>query len=104
VLTATPVAFPSPAAAFAILRASGGVDDPLIGAETTRLGATAPADATAGWRELDRYLVSPPQSYVAAFGHPRATTFLSERIDPGLARFNPVYGSDYSSWKLKEGE
>ena len=104
VLTATPVAFPSPAGAFAILRASGGVDDPLIGAEATRLGATAPADATAGWRELDRYLVSPPQSYVAAFGHPRATTFLSERIDPGLARFNPVYGSDYSSWKLKEGE
>jgi hypothetical protein len=62
-------------------------------------------DATAALAsELDRYLVSPPQSYVAPFGHGQVATFFSERMDPDVAIFHPVYGNDYSSWALKEGE
>ncbi len=104
VLSRTPAAFPSPNGPFAILRAEQGLDDPLVAAETERLAASDAEAVAADWAELDRYLVSPPQSYLAVVGHERATTFLSERIDPGLARFNPVYGNDYSSWRLKEGE
>ena len=49
-------------------------------------------------------MVSPPQSYLVVLGHPQATTFLSERIDPKSAIFHPLYRNDYSSWQLKEGE
>ena len=79
--------------------------DPLIDPQLERLAA-ALATRSVGQRlgALDRYLVSPPQSYVAVFGHPRATTLLSERIDPGTAIYNPVFGNDYSSWSCSEGE
>ena len=49
-------------------------------------------------------MVSPPQSYLVVLGHPSTTTFLSERIDPKSAILHPLYGTDYSSWQLKEGE
>ena len=56
------------------------------------------------WSELDRYLVSAPQAYIAPYGHRKLATFLSERIDPETAMFHPVYFNDYSSWSLEEGE
>ena len=55
------------------------------------------------WRELDRHVVSPPQSYVAVLGHPTVTTFFSDRMDPGGTVVHPVFGHDYSSWQLEEG-
>ena len=81
-----------------------GVDgDPSIDAEIERLSVEPELDA-AEWAELDRYVVSPPQSYVAPLGHAKRATFFSERMDLGSAIFHPVYGNDYSSWTLKEGE
>ncbi|MQA75676.1 MAG: hypothetical protein GEU88_15275 [Solirubrobacterales bacterium] len=83
----------------------GNVDDPFIDSELDRLRAVAELDsATADWSALDRYLVSPPRSYVAPLGHQQVATFLSERVDPRSAGFHPVYRNDYSSWALKEGE
>jgi peptide/nickel transport system substrate-binding protein len=85
--------------------ASLGLEDPLVASELSRLGALTPLDASADeWSKLDRYVVSPPQSYIAALGHLTATTFFSERMDPQSAIFSPVYRNDYSSWQLNEGE
>jgi len=79
--------------------------DPLATAELARLGAPDELDPDLDQiRELDRYLVSPPQSYFAAIGHPSKTTLLSERIDPKSSVLNPLFGADYSLWLLKEGE
>ena len=56
------------------------------------------------WAELDRYLVGPPQSYIAPYGHTKEPKFMSERMDFDSAVFHPVYFNDYSTWALKEGE
>jgi peptide/nickel transport system substrate-binding protein len=93
--------FPSPAGFFA----SVALDDPFVTGELGRLAATSELDPAAGdWKDLDRYVVSPPQSYVAVIGHPTISTFFSERMDPGGAIVHPVFGNDYSSWQLREGE
>jgi peptide/nickel transport system substrate-binding protein len=82
-----------------------GVDDPAAQRELGRLAeAEDLSSVTEEWAALDAYLVSPPQSYVAPFGHREAATFLSERVDPATAIFHPVYRNDYSSWTLEEGE
>jgi peptide/nickel transport system substrate-binding protein len=79
--------------------------DPFVSDELARLTPLDELEPSAGdWSELDRYVVSPPQSYVAVLGHPTVTTFFSERMDPGSAIVQPVFGNDYSSWQLKEGE
>ena len=72
--------------------------------ELERLADDELDPAAGDWSELDRYVVSPPQSYVAVLGHPTVTTFFSERMDPAGAVVHPVFGNDYSSWQLKEGE
>ena len=93
--------FPAPLGFFG----SVGVDDPFVAGQLARLGGTTELEVPAHqWSELDRYLVSPPQSYVAVLGHPTVATFFSERMDPGSAVVHPVFGNDYSSWQLKEGE
>ena len=52
------------------------------------------------WAALDRRLID--QGYVAVYGNPTRTTFLSDRMDfENCARFHPVYGNDYSSFCLK---
>ena len=83
----------------------GNVDDPKINDEIDRLSLETDTESVAtDWSELDRYLVSAPQAYIAPYGHRKLATFLSERIDPETAMFHPVYFNDYSSWSLKEGE
>jgi peptide/nickel transport system substrate-binding protein len=80
-------------------------NDPFVASELDRLAASDELDPAAGdWKALDSYVVSPPQSYVAVLGHPTIPTFFSERMDPGSAVVHPVFGNDYSSWQLKEGE
>ena len=82
----------------------GNVDDPFIDEELGRLRGEADVqDVVEDWRELDRYVVGPPQSHLAPFGHKQVATFLSERIEPESAIFHPLYRNDYSSWRLKEG-
>jgi peptide/nickel transport system substrate-binding protein len=81
------------------------IDDPHINEEIARLRPEPDLKSVAeDWAALDAYLVSPPHSYVAVFGHKKVGTFFSERMDPATAIFHPVYQNDYSSWTLKEGE
>jgi len=80
----------------------GNVDDPKINSGISRLRAISDLDSVAEeWGALDAYLVSPPHSYVAVFGHKKVATFFSDRMDPATAIFHPVYQNDYSSWTLK---
>lgn len=82
-----------------------GTADPLAVAELDRLAGPGGLDPdTDEIRHLDDYLTSPPQSYFVAIGHPSATTFLSERIDPKSSILTPLFGADYATWQLKEGE
>jgi peptide/nickel transport system substrate-binding protein len=83
----------------------GNVDDPHINDEIDRLSLETDTEAVAtDWAALDEFLVSPPQSYIAPYGHRKLATFLSERMDFESAMFHPVYFNDYSSWALTEGE
>ena len=82
-----------------------GLDDPLVVADLGLYAASAGAEpSTEEWGELDQHVMSPPQAYVVPLGHPTATTFLSERIEPSSAVLHPVFRNDYSRWRLKEGE
>ncbi len=61
-----------------------------------------PLGASTGheWAKLDSRVVD--RAYLAPFGSEKRDTFLSERLDSdNCARFNPVYGNDYSSFCLK---
>jgi peptide/nickel transport system substrate-binding protein len=83
----------------------GNVDDKQINDEIDRLALETDTEAAAeDWAALDEYLISPPQSYIAPYGHRKLATFFSERMDFESAVFHPVYFDDYSSWSLKEGE
>ena len=53
------------------------------------------------WAEWDRALVSPPNSYIAPYGHRKLATFTSDRIDFDAIVFHPLYNNDYSTFKLK---
>ena len=81
----------------------GNVDDPKINDEIDRLSLETDLEAVAGdWSELDQYLIEPPQSYIAPYGHRKLATFVSERIDfEGIVQ-HPVYQNDYSTFALTE--
>ena len=81
----------------------GNVDDPKIKDELDRLNLETDAEAVSeDWQELDEYLVSPPQSYIAPWGHRKLATFLSERMDWESAVFHPVYFNDYTTFAITE--
>jgi peptide/nickel transport system substrate-binding protein len=83
----------------------GNVDDPKINDEIDRLSLETDTESVAAdWSELDRYLIEPPQSYIAPYGHRKLAKFFSERMDFDAAVFHPVYQNDYSTWALTEGE
>ena len=79
----------------------GEVHDPVIDAGLDRLSREPDVEsAKDGWAALDRRVID--RAYVAAYGHPKRTTFLSARMDfENCARFHPVYGNDDSSFCLK---
>ena len=81
----------------------GNVDDPEIKKELDRLNLEPDVEAVAeDWAALDEYLVAPPQSYIAPWGHRKLATFLSERMDWDSAVFHPVYFNDYTTFALTE--
>jgi peptide/nickel transport system substrate-binding protein len=83
----------------------GRVDDPKINDEIDRLSLETDTQAVSDdWAALDSYLIEPPQSYIAPYGHRKLAKFMSERMDFDAALFHPVYFNDYSTWALKEGE
>ena len=78
------------------------VDDPKIQKEMGRLTLEPNLDEVASdWGALDEYLVSPPQSYIVAYGHRKLATFTSDRIDFDSVIVQPLYLNDYTSFKLK---
>ena len=82
----------------------GNVDDPRIARELATLERTQDTEAAAGdYAALDEYIVAPPHSYVAPYGHRELTTFFSERMDMDAAKFHPVYLNDYSTWAIEDG-
>jgi peptide/nickel transport system substrate-binding protein len=84
--------------------AGGGADlsDPRLAREVERLKGDDDLDSVAEeWAALDRYLVSPPQSYVAPIGHPKLTRLLSSRLDVDRARFHPAYLNDHLRFALE---
>ena len=83
----------------------GNVDDPEIKDELDRLNLEPDAEAVSeDWQELDEYLVAPPQSYIAPWGHRKLATFHSDRMDWESSVFHPVYFNDYTTFALEEGE
>ena len=83
----------------------GNVDDPKVKDELDRLNLETDVQAVAeDWAALDEYLVAPPQSYIAPWGHRKLATFMSDRMDYESAQFHPVYFNDYTTFALKEGE
>jgi peptide/nickel transport system substrate-binding protein len=78
------------------------VDDPHIQSELEAL-SPVPSSQLAGvigrWQALDEYTAR--KAYMAVFGYDEVPKFTSERIDFGAAVFHPVYGTDWSSLRLK---
>lgn len=78
------------------------VDDPKIQKELGNLTLEPNLDQVTGeWEALDEYLVSPPQSYIVAYGHRKLSTFTSDRIDFDSIVVQPLYLNDYTSFKIK---
>jgi peptide/nickel transport system substrate-binding protein len=78
------------------------VDDPHIQGELAAL-RSVPASQLEGvlgrWRALDEYVAK--NAYVAVFGYDEVPKFTSSRVDFGAVVFHPVWGTDWSSLKLK---
>ena len=79
----------------------GEVRDPVIDAGLERLSREPDLQAVKDeWAALDRRVVD--RAYVAVYGNPKRTTFMSERMDfENCATFHPVFGNDYSGFCLK---
>ena len=55
----------------------GNADDPKIQEELERLELETDVEAVQeDWAELDKYIIEPPQSYIAPYGHRKPATFL----------------------------
>jgi peptide/nickel transport system substrate-binding protein len=80
----------------------GNVDDPEITSGIAELSQEPELtdDVATQWGELNRQLVE--EAWVAAYGHTKLSTFMSERMDfENCSLFHPVNGNDYSSFCLK---
>jgi peptide/nickel transport system substrate-binding protein len=79
----------------------GEVDDPKINSESTKLGQvpTAKLNSSASqWQALDEYVAQ--KAYIGVYGYQTFPAFTSNKIAQGYV-FHPVYGFDWSSFKLK---
>jgi peptide/nickel transport system substrate-binding protein len=79
----------------------GEITDPHIDAQVAALGQvpTSELDAVAGqWQAVDQYAAR--HAYFAVFGYQTFPAFTSRRISQGYV-FHPVYGWDWSSFRLK---
>ncbi len=78
------------------------VNDPHIQSELAAL-RSVPSSQLEGvlgrWRALDEYVAS--NAYVAVFGYDEVPKFTSSKVDFGAVVFHPVWGTDWSSLKLK---
>ena len=73
---------------------------PVIGGVDLNKEPTMTDEVASQWGDLNKKLVE--RAWIAAYGHRKLATFLSERMDfDNCLRFHPVYFNDYSSWCLK---
>jgi peptide/nickel transport system substrate-binding protein len=79
----------------------GNVDDPEITKGIADLNQIADlTEAEDGWKDLNTKLIE--RGHIAAWGHRKLSTFVSERMDfENCTLFHPVYFNDYSSFCLK---
>ena len=77
-------------------------DEPRIAAELNELRRDP--DAVAGWLALERYVLTSPQNYLVPLAHERESTLFAPRLDPGSAVVHPLFGNDFTSWRLAEGK
>jgi peptide/nickel transport system substrate-binding protein len=80
----------------------GQVNDPKINTESNKLGATPTSKLSSiasQWQALDTYVAQ--KAYVDVFGYQSFPALVSTRIDVGSAVFHPLYGWDWSTFKLK---
>ncbi len=78
------------------------VRDPLIESEVKSLGEVPASklQSVAGrWESLERHTAK--QAYLAVIGYQKAPKLTSARIDFSALSFNPVYGPDWTTLKLK---
>jgi peptide/nickel transport system substrate-binding protein len=78
------------------------VDDPRIQhdlAELTKVPGSDLDSVVDRWEALEKYVAD--KAYVAVFGQQRVPQFFSERVDFDAAVFHPVYGHDFTSFRLK---
>jgi len=78
------------------------VDDPFIQKELAALNEVPASKLTTvaqRWQKLDEYVAK--KAYAVVFGYEESPVFMSTRIDFSSAVFHPVYGNDWSTWKLK---
>jgi peptide/nickel transport system substrate-binding protein len=80
----------------------GNVADPEVDKLSAEIKAEPPEEVVEQSKELDRLLTSEEKAHVAAYGHTKETTFVSERMDfENCTVFHPVYRDDWSQFCLK---
>jgi peptide/nickel transport system substrate-binding protein len=80
----------------------GQVSDSHVDSTSNKLGAvpTSKLDTIANqWKALDTYVAS--KAYMGVFGYQTFPAFTSTRIDLSSAVYHPVYGWDWSTFKIK---
>ncbi|MGB9184270.1 MAG: ABC transporter substrate-binding protein [Solirubrobacteraceae bacterium] len=80
----------------------GQVNDPTINSESNTLGAvpTSKLSSIASkWQALDTYVAK--KAYIGVFGYQTFPALTSTRIDLSSAVYHPIYGWDWSSFKVK---
>jgi peptide/nickel transport system substrate-binding protein len=79
----------------------GEVNDPFVNKQIASLGKIPASELTAHasqWQKLDEYVAK--KAYVAVFGYQKFPFFASDRMDYGSLAINPLYGWDFTSFKL----
>ena len=82
---------------------NGFVNDPDVNKKVAKLSKVVdPKKVASQWAALDREVVNPPKSYVAPYGHEKASTFMSERMNfKDCAGVHNVYRNDWAVFCLK---
>ena len=104
--------FPHPANFFFLLSAEsvqdtdsvnpGRVSDPEVNRRYEALKREPLEENADEWSALDRLVTSPEKALVAAYGHTKDTTFVSERMNfEDCTVYHPVYRDDWSQFCLK---
>jgi peptide/nickel transport system substrate-binding protein len=81
----------------------GQVNDPAINAKVDKLSKVVDATKVADqWADLDKEVVGPSKAFVAPYGHEKASTFMSERMNfKDCAGVHPVWRNDWALFCLK---